>query len=105
MELTVLMVGDRILDELADGFLKTVLRLFGVVVRTLIWLIWELFFLTLAWYIGWSICRALTLNHFPRQFITDEDEASDLVHTTVSLVGLLALLGAAIVIAKLVGSG
>jgi len=93
------------LDELAEGALKGLLRLVGVVVRALIWLIWELCFEVIAWYIGWPICRALSFGRTPQESITEHEQASNLTSFTVSVVGLVSLVGLAILIAKLVGSG
>ncbi len=93
------------MEELAEGALKGALRLVGVLVRALIWLVWEFCFEGIAWYVGWPICRALSLGRLPQEAMTEHEQASNLTNCTVSLVGLVGLIGLAVLIAKLAGSG
>ncbi|WP_020408004.1 hypothetical protein [Hahella ganghwensis] len=93
------------MEDLAEGLLKGLLRLVGVVVRTLIWLIWELCLEVITWYVGWPVCRALSFNQYPKVSINDHDQASNFTVGVVSIAGLVTLFGTAIVIAKLVGWG
>ncbi|QFT54434.1 hypothetical protein [Microbulbifer sp. THAF38] len=93
------------MEEIAEGALKGLLRLVSVVVRSLMWLIWELCFEVIAWYVGWPICRAISFGKLPQKAITDHEQASNFTNFTVSMVGLVSLVGLAILIAKLVGSG
>ncbi|WP_111497413.1 hypothetical protein [Marinobacter bohaiensis] len=93
------------MEELADGAAKSVLRLVSWVVRFVIWLIWELFFEVLAWYVGWGVIRVLTLGTYPRVSINDHDQASALSQFLVSSTGLVCLIGLATLLARLTGSG
>ncbi len=91
------------MEELADGALKGLLRLVSIVVRVLIWLIWEFCFETVAWYVGWPVCRAISLGKLPQESITDHERASSLTNFIVSMVGLVSLFGTAIVVTQLAG--
>tara|TARA_R110002049_G_C8743173_1_gene527124 strand:+ start:61 stop:342 length:282 start_codon:yes stop_codon:yes gene_type:complete len=93
------------LEELAEGIVKSILRLIGVVIRSLIWLIWELCFEIIGWYVGWPICRAISFGYYPKESINDQEQVNHLSGFIVSLVGIVALLLTATLIAKLVGSG
>ena len=92
------------MEELAEGLLKATLRALGLLTRFLIWLIMELFFEVTAWYVGWPICRALSLGRLPRESIGEHELAAPLTRFTVSVVGILTLLGIVILLAKLTGS-
>ena len=93
------------MEELAEGIIKTILRLIGVVIRGLIWVIWELCFWELGWYMGWPICRVVSLGYYPKEKITDQNYINTFSGFIVSLIGLIALISLAVLIAKLVGSG
>ena len=93
------------MEELAEGIIKTIIRLFGVVVRSLIWLIWELCFWEIGWYIGWPICRLASFGYYPKEPINDQNYVNTLNGFIVSLIGLIALISVAATIAILVGSG
>lgn len=93
------------MDELAEGVLKAVFRFAGAVIRSLIWLIYELGFEVLGWYVGWPICRVLSFGKYPQQLVNDREGASVLTTVIVSTVGFAALILLAMLVAKLVGSG
>jgi hypothetical protein len=93
------------LEELAEGVIKSVLRIIGIVVRCLIWLALELFFEGVLWYIGWLVCRVISFGQYPSEKINNHDQASGFTQIFVPLIGLAALLAVAIVIAKLTGYG
>lgn len=93
------------MEELAEGALKSILRLIGLLVRTLLWLIWELCLETIAWYAGWLVCRLVSFGRLPGVGITQHEQASQWTHGGVCLVGMLSLVGLGILIAQLVGSG
>jgi hypothetical protein len=93
------------LEELAEGAVKSVLRLAGLLIRSLIWLIWECLFETIAWYVGWPICRVLSFNQYPKASITEHEQAGTLTNVLVSTVGLGALIFLAYVISQLTGAG
>ncbi len=93
------------MEELAEGAFKGVLKVFSLVVRSLIWLIWEFCFETIGWYIGWPVFRTLSFGHYPENSINDQDQASLLTNLLVSLVGVIVLIGIATMLAILVGAG
>lgn len=93
------------MEELAEGALKGILRLMGTGVRFLIWLIWEFCFETIAWYVGWPICRVISFGKAPTESIHQYEQAGGLTAFTVSLVGFASLVGIAALIANLVGAG
>lgn len=92
------------MEDLAEGALKGLLRIIGLVVRSIIWLIWEFCFEEISWYIGWPVCRLITIGKLPRTPITERDNATHLTIFLVSMTGVLSLLTLGIVIAKLAGS-
>ncbi|UTW04941.1 hypothetical protein KDX31_08065 [Amphritea atlantica] len=91
------------MEEVVEGFFKVFLRLIGVVIRALLWLIWEMFFEVIAWYVGWPICRILSLGHHPEESINEHEQASSFQQFMVSVVGLLFLIGSATLIAWYAG--
>lgn len=93
------------MEELAEGALKGILRLMGTGVRFLIWLIWDLWFEIVAWYVGWPICRVISFGKAPTESIHQYEQAGSLTAFTVSLIGFASLVGVAALIAKLVGAG
>lgn len=86
------------MEEIIEAVLKGVLRLFGVVIRSFVWLMLEVCFELVAWYIGWPICRAISLGKLPQVAITEQEQASTLTQIVVSLVGASTLIGLAIFI-------
>ncbi|MCK0162626.1 hypothetical protein [Marinobacter sp. S6332] len=93
------------MEEIAEGLIKSILRFAGLVVRSLIWLIWELCFWELGWYVGWPVCRILSFGYFPKEPINDQSYVNTLSGFIVSLIGLAALISVAALIAQSVGSG
>ena len=78
------------MDDIVESIFKSVLRLFGYVARLLVWLILE-GFEEIAWYIGWPICRLLTFGRFPKEFINQHKQATNLTNFLVSVVGFVSL--------------
>ena len=91
------------MEELAEATAKSILRTLGFVVRALIWLIWETCFQVIGWYVGWPLCRGLTLGTFPRESISQHEDAGLLTHFVVSMVGLVALIALAAWLTWLLG--
>ena len=86
-------------DEIAEGFFRFVLRFVSMAVRGLVWVAYECCFEIIGWYIGWPVCKVLTLGNLPKENIHDFEQASGVTHFLVSLVGLLSLIGLAIILA------
>ena len=91
------------MDELGEGLFKGVLRLIGLVIRCLIWIVWELGYETICWCLGWPVCRLATFGALPKEHIRDHDKASGLTQFIVSLIGFVLLVVIASVIAKYAG--
>lgn len=89
------------MEELAEGVFKGLLRLLGGVVRLLLFLVWDLCFEVVAWYVGWPVCRVLSLGRFPKVPINAQEQESTLSGIFVSIVGLLSLFGTLFVISRL----
>lgn len=92
------------MEDLAEEAGKGVLRLIGVAIRSVVWLIWNLFFEILAWYAGWPICRVLSLGRYPGEGFHGYDDARPLHSFLVSLIGLVSLVALGGLIAQVVGS-
>lgn len=69
------------------------LRPIAWVLRALLWLAWEFLFETLGWWIGWTVCRCLSLGLFPRAGIRDEEQVPWGWRLVVELLGIAALAG------------
>lgn len=91
------------MEEAFEGLFKAVLRLVGLLVRALLWLIWEMFFEVIAWYVGWPICRLLSFGRYPKEGINEHEQTTTFTQFVVSIVGLLFLIGIAVLIASYAG--
>lgn len=87
------------MEELAEGFFRVAMRALGVVIRALVWMIWEFCFEMIGWYAGWPVCRVLSFGKLPRESITEYEQASRFTGVVVSLVGLMSLVGVGAVVA------
>jgi len=85
-------------EELAEGVFKSLLRMLSVLVRGLIWLAQEILFDVVFWFVGWPICRSLTLGKYPYESIHYREESSTITQFIVSSVGFLVLLGSGILL-------
>ena len=47
--------------------------------RVVSWVIWEFFFCTFCYYLGWPVCKLLTLGRYPRPRATFYSEYDDTV--------------------------
>lgn len=84
------------MEELTDASFRGVFRLLSLIARSLIWLIWELCFETVAWYVGWPICRVVSLGRYPRETIGRCDDAGIVTSILVPLVGMAFLVALAV---------
>jgi len=91
------------MEEVASELLKPIARIFLAIVRGLIWLSWELMIQTIGWSIGWVICRAISFGYFPKERISEVDNAPLFVALVVELIGLAFLLFLAYWLSKFVG--
>ncbi|MCB1896219.1 MAG: hypothetical protein H6945_13830 [Zoogloeaceae bacterium] len=90
------------MEELVEGAVRACLRLASLTVRVLIWLIWDLWFEIVAWYVGWPVARLLTLGRLPRESIGEHHAAGSLTVVLVGALGLVCLLALASVLTRLV---
>ena len=58
------------------------------VLRGAWWLIWELLFELVAWWVGWPLCRLLSLGRFPSAGWAHPDDDARWENLAVSLVGV-----------------
>lgn len=75
-----------------DEVFSVILGALGLVARSVVWVIIgaiQYGFLPLGWYIGWPICRLLSLFKFPRFSIDQREMASNGTEAFVSLMGYL----------------
>jgi hypothetical protein len=74
---------EDILEEIGKGFF-----------RGIGYLLADIFFGTVCYWVGWPICRAFTLGKYPRdrvQVLPDQWSAESLFCSTLGLVSLIAL--------------
>jgi len=80
---------------------KQSLRLASLIVRPLVWLIWEFCCEVIAWYVEWPITKILTLGKFPNEKIHEHEQAALLTQFIVILVGIISLVSLGAFLAKL----
>jgi hypothetical protein len=73
--------------------LDVVVRPVLLLARFLLWLIWDWFFDTIAWWVGWPVCRTLSLGHFPATGFNSYEESDFGEAIMVCATGILFLLG------------
>lgn len=76
--------------ELTDLLAKPLLW----VLRGLWWLAWDFLVLTVAWSIGWPVCRGVSFGRFPHAGFHGFDDAGLLESIVVCVVGFAVLAGA-----------
>lgn len=81
------------MENLSEELFKGVLRLIGYTCRLLFWLIIYGGCYRLPWYLGWPLCRLLSLGCLPAQGIHDYRHASFATRLLVASAGLLGLYG------------
>ena len=89
------------MEEVVEGIFKVFLRLASLVVRVLVWLIWEMCYEIIAWYVGWPIVRLLTFGQFPKESINEHEEASNVTVFIIGTIGFAFLILLGSVVAKL----
>lgn len=91
------------MEDIVAEIFKVFLRLVGLAARAMVRLIIEAFFEELAWYVGWPVCRLLTVGYYPAQGIHEQEKASTFSRILVSLAGLLLLIVVSVLIARYAG--
>ena len=70
------------IEEIGGGFL-----------RFIWWMIWEMFFGTLCYFIGWPVCKVVTLGRYPpSQSSVDKEYSRDKEGLPCTLVGFVTLI-------------
>ncbi|GAB3378386.1 hypothetical protein [Azotobacter armeniacus] len=93
------------MDGIVDHALKPLWK--GLyLVRLVLWLVFEMLFEVVAGWVGWCICRVLSLNSFPKEQIGEYEKASRPVAMSACLAGMVSLLvlGAALAFVDGVGA-
>lgn len=93
------------MEELAEGTFNNLLRFIGLIIRVLVWLIWNFGYHQICWYVGWPLCRLATLGQFPRTPFIRPERASTLAECIVPAVGFVSLIALGALCAQLTGSG
>ena len=64
------------MDELIEHSFKLIAKVIYFLVRISTWLIFEFLYEEIAWWLGWCVCRAITLNSLPKVGIHGYEEAT-----------------------------
>ncbi|WP_143814223.1 hypothetical protein [Novilysobacter spongiicola] len=88
--------------DFPDEFARPVARLALTVLRFIWWLTWELWLGVVTWYVGWPVCRAVSLGHFPAAGLHEGDEVDGMPALVVHAAGVLVLVGAIFLLGKYV---
>jgi len=88
------------MPDLEDLALAPLLRGLLAVGRALVWLVWEFLFMYVGWFIGWPICRVLSLGRFPGERIGEVETAPLWVALIVELCGLATLAAVIVLISS-----
>jgi hypothetical protein len=88
------------MDELIENSFKLIAKGLYFLARISTWLIFEFLYEEIAWWLGWCVCRAITLNSRPKVGIHGYDEATTTTRFVVCLTGIatIVLAGAALAI-------
>lgn len=92
------------MEEVAEGILKSILKTLSLVVRFLVWIVLDLYFDIVGWYVGWPVCRGLSLGYYPKEGLREFDEASDRTTIIVWIIGLIFLISLGTILAQLIGA-
>ena len=76
------------MEDAAEGIIKVVLKGLLSFIRLLVYVSWELMYEKISWYLGWPVVRIITLGYFPREGISEEENAPLFIHFLVSLIGI-----------------
>ena len=76
------------MEEVAEGFIKVILKGILSFARLLVYVSWELMYEKISWYLGWPVVRIITIGYYPKEGISDEENAPIFIHFLVSLIGI-----------------
>lgn len=94
------------MDDLGEGLFKSILRIIALFFRGLLWLLinsWDLCLERPGWYIGWPVCRLLSLGRLPKEAWGEPDGASDRCQVLVAIIGFIAIFLVAVGMSYLLG--
>lgn len=95
------------MEDLGEGLFKSILRIIGLFFRGLLWVLinsWDLCLERPGWYIGWPVCRLLSLGRLPKEAWGEPDRASDKCQALVAIIGLIAIFIVVVGISSLLGA-
>ena len=80
------------MDELIEHSFKLIAKILYFFVRVLTWLIFEFIYEEIAWWLGWCVCRVISLNSLPKAGIHGYEEAPPTTRFIVCFTGIATLL-------------
>lgn len=78
-------------ELLSEGVVSWIIRLLYGAVRILLFLIIDLAFYELCWWVGFVICRIVTLGHYPESKDVNDSQLNPIFVSTIGLISLLLL--------------
>ena len=87
------------MDELIDRSFKLIAHVFYFLARASTWLIFEFLYEEVAWWSGWCVCRAVTLNSKPKVGIHGYNEATTTTRFIVCFIGIFSIILAGAILA------
>jgi hypothetical protein len=87
------------MDELIEHSFKLIAKILYFLVRIFAWLIFEFLYEEIAWWLGWCVCRAITLNSRPTVGINGYDEATTTTRFVVCFTGIATIILAGTILA------
>ncbi len=79
------------MEDIADGLMRPILKLLAAVLRVMWFLISEILGEILLWGVGWCFWRAISFGRYPKQGISEADQASVATEVIVQITGLILL--------------
>lgn len=80
------------MDELIEHSFKLIIKALHLFARVSTWLIFEFLYEEIAWWLGWCVCRAISLNSLPKVGIHGYAEATTITRFLVCFTGIATLL-------------
>lgn len=87
------------MDELIEHSFKLIAKILYFLARISTWLIFEFLYEEIAWWIGWCVCRAITLNSRPKVGIHSYDETTTTTRFIVCFTGIVTIVLVAAILA------
>ena len=78
-------------EFVAEGLLRTILRLLQGILRVVLFIAWDLMIEVVAWYAGWCLLRVVSLATYPKENISEYENASTSTAIIVVIAGFVLL--------------